>query len=88
MLMAPNEHCTLWSHELAATHLVVWLERFRSRDLLLAAAVLADDASCNVLGRVLVELVDVHLQVLGGLGEAEGIEATVSCKSTTSQALD
>jgi hypothetical protein len=63
------------------THLVVRLQRLCSRHLLRAGCELADDLARIVLCSVLVKLIDIDLQVLGGLGQAEGVEAAVTCTS-------
>jgi hypothetical protein len=60
-------------------HLVVRRERVRVGHLGLLGAVLADHFARLVHRRVLVERVDVHLQVLGRLGKAEGVKAAVTC---------
>jgi hypothetical protein len=60
------------------THLVVWLEGIGGRNLISTGNVRADHLTSLVLALVLVELIDVDLEVLGGLGETKGIEAAVT----------
>ena len=60
------------------THLVIWLKGLSTGNLISAAFERADDLPWLVLGRVLVKLIDVDLEVLRGLGEAERVEATVT----------
>eukprot|EP01025_Chloroclados_australasicus_P030684 TRINITY_DN3086_c0_g1_i1.p2 TRINITY_DN3086_c0_g1~~TRINITY_DN3086_c0_g1_i1.p2 ORF type:complete len:337 (+),score=53.69 TRINITY_DN3086_c0_g1_i1:301-1311(+) len=61
-----------------AEHFVVWLQPVLGRELVWTADEVADDVASLVHGCVLVELIEIDLQELGGLAKAEGIEAAVT----------